>query len=55
MRRYLPSKGTTFLANVRMNKKGHCEASIPPHVVERENLKKGSVVRWKVEEIQEDD
>lgn len=54
MSKFRSSKGTTFLANVRESKTGHCEASIPPYVVLRENIAKKKV-RFRIEEIQEDD
>lgn len=44
-----------FKGRIRKSKNGYYEVSVPPYVVEFENLKKGSTVRWKVEEIQEED
>lgn len=53
--KFRSSRGTTFTKKLRMRSDGYYSVSVPPHVVERENIKKGNTVRWKVEEIKEDD
>ncbi len=53
--KFRSSRGTVFKKKLRRRNDGWYEVAVPPYVVERENLKKGDVVRWKVEEIQEDD
>ncbi len=55
MSRFRSSRGTIFKKKLRRRTDGWYQVAVPPYVVERENLKKGDVVRWKVEEIQEED
>ncbi len=55
MSRFRSSRGTTFIKKLRDRGDGYYRVAVPQHVVEREKLKKGSIVRWKVEEIKEDD
>ncbi len=55
MSRFRSSRGTMFINKLRDRGDGYYRVTVPQYVVERENLKKDTKVRWKVEEIQEDD
>ncbi len=48
-----PSKGTTFKKKVRIDANGHARISVPPHVLERENIRKDDKVEFKIEAIEE--
>lgn len=55
MSKFRSSRGTTFIRKLRDRGDGYYRVTVPQHVVERENLKKNTKVRWKVEEIQDDE
>jgi hypothetical protein len=48
------SRASSFTAKVREHK-GYFEASIPPHTIAREDLKKGDEVRFVIEAIKRGD
>ncbi len=50
------SNGSTFKSKIRMEKKGdkaYASISIPPHVIEKEKLRKEDEVRFRIESIEE--
>lgn len=48
-----PSKGSTFKKKVRIDASGHARISVPPHILERENIRKDSKVEFKIEAIED--